>query len=147
MNPGPLDLTPGRAVVIDTNCVLDLWVFQDPCATGLLGAVTDRRLLWCATATMRAELARVLGYPLIAARLTAMALPPGDVMTRFDAHARLEDAAAACSVRCRDADDQMFIDLAVQRRAVLVSKDARVTELGRRLAPLGVTLTRPWTAA
>ena len=146
MNPTPLELTPGRAVVIDTNCVLDLWVFQDLHATGLLRAVTDRRLLWCATAAMREELARVLGYPLIAARLAAMTLQASDVLARFDAHARLEDGASACSVRCRDADDQMFIDLAVQRRAILVSKDARVIELGRRLAPPGVSLTRPWAA-
>ena len=46
--------------------------------------------------------------------------------------------------RCRDTDDQMFIDLAVQRRAVLVSKDARVIELARRLAPWGVAQVRPW---
>ena len=40
----------------------------------------------------------------------------------------------------------MFIDLAVQRRAVLVSKDARVIELARRLTPWGVAQVRPWAA-
>ena len=43
-------------------------------------------------------------------------------------------------VRCRDPDDQMFIDLAVAHRAQLLSKDALVLRLARRLRPLGVVV-------
>ena len=49
-------------------------------------------------------------------------------------------------MRCRDPDDQIFIDLAVQLRATLLSKDARVLGLARRLQPLGVTLANAWPA-
>ena len=133
-------------MVIDTNCVLDLWVFRDAGAAGLWRAVTEGQLQWCATVAMRDELARVLGYPWIATRLDALRCTPQSVLAQFDACARLEPApSASCPVRCRDADDQMFIDLAAHRRAVLVSKDARVLELHRRLAPLGVDLARPWS--
>jgi predicted nucleic acid-binding protein len=44
-------------------------------------------------------------------------------------------------VRCRDPDDQMFIDLAVAHRAVLLSKDALVLRLAKRLLPLGVVVS------
>lgn len=131
-------------MVIDTNSVLDLWVFQDAGARGLLHAVTERRLHWIATSAMRDELARVLDYPLIAARLDATALKPWHVLAQFDAWATLEATPTPCPVRCRDVDDQMFINLAAHHGAVLVSKDARVLELRRRLAPLGVDLLRPW---
>ena len=133
-----------RDVVIDTNCVLDLWVFNDPGAAGLLRDVAGGHLRWCATPAMRDELARVLTYPLIATRLHAIALPPDAVLAKFDAHAQQAPDAAPCAVRCRDADDQMFVDLAAQQRAMLVSKDARVIELGRRLTPLGVQVMKPW---
>ena len=142
----PPSFAPGRDVVIDTNCVLDLWVFCDAGASGLLADVLAQRLHWCATAAMRDELARVLAYPLIAPRLGAAGLTADAVLAHFDRHAQLHPTAPACTLRCRDADDQMFIDLAMQRRAVLVSKDARVIELARRLAPWGVAQVRPWAA-
>ena len=138
---------PGRAVVIDTNCVLDLWIFRDPGATGLLRDVTQHRLRWFATPAMRDELVRVLAYPLIAARLQTIGMTAPDALAGFDKFAQPSPTVAACTVLCRDADDQMFIDLAVQRRAVLVSKDARVIELARRLAPHGVTILRPWASS
>lgn len=131
-------------MVIDTNCVLDLWVFCDLGAAGLLRDVMQHHLRWFATPAMRDELARVLAYPAIAARLKAAALATPTALAQFDTFAQLVPDAAPCAVRCRDADDQMFIDLAVQQRAILVSKDARVIELGRRLVPHGVAVVRPW---
>ena len=44
-------------------------------------------------------------------------------------------------VRCCNADDQMFIDLAAARRARLLSKDALVLRLAKRLLPLGVVVS------
>lgn len=133
------------AVVIDTNCVLDLWVFQDPAATALRAALMAGQVRWFATSAMRAELARVLDYPQIAARLA----PHGpatahDVLAAFDRWAALQETAPRAPVRCRDPDDQCFIDLAVQHRTWLLSKDARVTGLARRLVPLGVRVQRHW---
>ena len=54
------------AVVIDTNWVLDAWVFADARAAGLRQAVEAGRVRWLATSAMRAELARVLDYPAVA---------------------------------------------------------------------------------
>ena len=52
----------GRALVLDTNIVLDLLVFADPATAPLPGLMASGRLRWIATAGMRAELARVLAY-------------------------------------------------------------------------------------
>ena len=134
-------------VVIDTNCVLDLWVFQDPSAAALCSALEAGRLRWLATTGMRAELERVLDYPQIAPRLAAPGNDASAVLARFDACAEQVAAAPATDVRCRDPDDQPFIDLAVAWRATLLSKDARVLGLARALAPLGVRVQRTWSAA
>ena len=138
-------LEAGTAMIVDTNCVLDLWVFQDPGASGLLRDIVTTRWRWHASAAMRDELRRVLAYPLITARLEATRQTAEQILALFDTHALIEEAAPApCPVRCRDADDQMFIDLAAQRRAVLVSKDGHVLELARRLTAYGVQVRKPW---
>ncbi|MDO5692250.1 MAG: PIN domain-containing protein [Pseudomonadota bacterium] len=131
-------------VVIDTNCVLDLWVFQDPGVAPLHAALAAGRLCWRATPGMRDELARVLGYPRIVPRLVRAGRTADEVLRSFDGVTCIEPAAAHAPVRCRDPDDQPFIDLAVHWRATLLSKDARVFGLARRLAPLGVTVRRAW---
>ena len=137
----------GMPVVIDTNCVLDLWVFDDPAARPLRAALEGGALRWLATAGMRDELARVLAYPRLAPRLAPAGPAPQAVLAAFDARAELVPPAAPTPVRCRDPDDQPFIDLAVAWRATLLSKDARVLGLAHRLAPLGVQVQRAWSAA
>ena len=131
-------------VVIDTNCVLDLWVFQDPGVAPLRDALLQGAVQWRATAGMRDELARVLTYPQIVPRLTASGRTAHEVLAAFDRFAAPSEPVARAPVPCRDPDDQPFIDLAVHWRATLFSKDARVTGLARRLAPLGVIVLRAW---
>jgi predicted nucleic acid-binding protein len=87
---------------------------------------------------MRVELERVLGYPQIVPRLAFYQLSAADVLAHFDARARLLPVPAKAPVTCSDADDQMFIDLAVAQRSTLLSKDKAVTSMARRLLALGV---------
>ena len=133
-------------LVLDTNIVLDLWVYEDPVVEPLRLALADTDTDWLATASMRAELVRVLGYPQIVKRLVARALPAESVLTRFDQRARIEPAAPKAPYTCKDKDDQVFIDLAVQHRATLVSKDAEVLCMAKRLAKLGVSVQRSLAA-
>ena len=128
----------GSPVVIDTNIVLDLFVFKDAASLPLAKALATGELQWLATQAMRDELARVLDYPQIAPRLAFYKLAAGDVLARFDAQARLVDAAPKASITCSDADDQKFIDLAVARQALLLSKDRDVISMTKRLAAQGV---------
>ncbi len=134
-----------QAVVIDTNIVLDLFVFNDAAAVPLRDALEAREVEWLATDAMRIELARVLGYPKIAPRLAFYKLADADVLGAFDRHARIVDAAPPAGIRCTDADDQIYIDLAVAHRALLLSKDRAVLVTRKRLGLRGVTVRPTFT--
>mgnify|MGYP000579582622 FL=1 len=131
--------TPVRRV-LDTNIVLDLWVFDEPQAEALRVSVETGHTHWLATAAMREELARVLAYPQIAKRLTHRELPASAVLGHFDRWAQLHPDAPKAEYACKDPDDQKFIDLAVAHTAALHSKDAQVLCMRKRLERCGVAL-------
>ena len=133
MTTSPLPL-----LILDTNIVLDVFVFNDAAAQPIRDGLAASRIDWIATAPMRIELERVLGYPQIVPRLAFYALSAGDVLAHFDAHARLVPVPAKASVTCSDADDQMFIDLAVMHCCTLLSKDKAVTSMAKRLRAFNV---------
>ncbi len=129
-------------IVLDTNIVLDLLVFDDPATQPLRDALQSQALQWIATAPMREELARVLAYPQIVPRLAYYGLDAADVLAAFDRQARLVEVAPAAAMRCKDPDDQKFIDLAVTHRARLLSKDHAVLRLKKRLSAQGVNAAK-----
>ncbi|MEI6759782.1 MAG: putative toxin-antitoxin system toxin component, PIN family [Betaproteobacteria bacterium] len=129
------------ALVLDTNIVLDLLLFQNPQVQGLRQALDQQQLRWLATVPMREELVRVLAYPKIALVLARLGHSVAPLLAQWDAGVSLVEVAPRCAVRCRDPNDQMFIDLAVAHRAQLLSKDALVLRLTKRLLPLGVVVS------
>ncbi|MDO9404160.1 MAG: PIN domain-containing protein [Polaromonas sp.] len=137
---------PAQTIVLDTNIVLDVFVFKDAAAQPVRAGLEDASLDWIATLPMRVELARVLAYPQIVPRLAFYQLEAADVLSAFDRHARLVDVAPKASVTCKDADDQGFIDLAVAHGATLLSKDRAVTSMAKRLQLLGAIVRSAWTA-
>ena len=120
-------------IVIDTNIVLDLFVFKDPLAQPLAQALANQTYQWIATAPMRDELERVLDYPTIALRLDAAQISATEVLVRFDAQVQRMDVAPRATLICRDPDDQKFIDLALAHQAMLLSKDRAVLSMAKRL--------------
>ena len=135
------ELQPGSRkalVVLDTNIVLDVFVFADMAAKPIRKALEAGELDWIATRPMRDELARVLGYPQIVPRLAFYQLSADDVLASFDRHARLVEVAVKARLNCSDPDDQKFIDLAVSTQALLLSKDRHVLSMSKRLLVLGV---------
>jgi putative PIN family toxin of toxin-antitoxin system len=125
-------------LVLDTNIVLDLFVFADARARALNEHLERGGADWLATAAMRDELERVLAYEHIQARLEFYRLQAADVLTRFDRNVRIVEVPPKAPVTCKDPDDQMFIDLAVAHRSMLLSKDAAVLAMTKRLALLDV---------
>jgi putative PIN family toxin of toxin-antitoxin system len=123
--------------VLDTNIVLDLFVFSDPATPVLLDALQTGRLRWIATQPMRDELERVLAYTHIVPRLVFYKLNAQDVLARFDALVQIVDVAPKVALNCKDADDQKFIDLAAAHQSLLLSKDHAVLALAKRLRPFG----------
>jgi putative PIN family toxin of toxin-antitoxin system len=127
-------------IVLDTNVVLDLLVFDDPATPALQQALADGALRWIATPVMREELARVLLYPHLVARLDYYRLRAEDVLAAFDRQVQRVEVAPKAPMVCRDPDDQKFIDLAVAHRAALLSKDHAVLKLRKRLTLQGVAV-------
>ena len=134
-------------LVLDTNVVLDLFIYEDPATLPLRAVLADARTRWLATPVMREELKRVLAYPQVTKRLEARALTAEAVLARFDACAQLADIAPKAPYTCKDTDDQQFIDLAVAHTATLLSKDKAVLCMAKRLARLGVAVARQWLPA
>lgn len=129
-------------LVLDTNIVLDLFVYEDPVSEPLRALLVDERTQWLASVEMRDELERVLGYPQIQKRLSARNLPAQSVLAHFDQRSRRVPAAAKAPYTCKDTDDQKFIDLAAAHAAILISKDAEVLCMAKRLSRLGVAVVK-----
>jgi putative PIN family toxin of toxin-antitoxin system len=131
-------------VVLDTNVCLDAFVFDDPRAATLVAALTAGDIEAVTRADCRDEWLGVLAYP----ALKLDGLRRAQAMARFDRMVRLLvgasagdglddadlDAASRVSLpRCRDPDDQKFLQLAAASgAAVLFSRDAEVLRLARR---------------
>jgi putative PIN family toxin of toxin-antitoxin system len=129
-----------QAWVIDTNIVLDLWLFHDPATDPLRAALQNGLVSHLATASMRDELDSVLTYPHIVKRMAKSNIQAQDVLQRFDEHHLSAEPAAKAPCTCKDPDDQKFIDLAVAYAVPLLSKDAAILCMKKRLLESGVVL-------
>jgi predicted nucleic acid-binding protein len=128
------------ALVLDTNVVLDWLVFRDPAVATLAQAVATGAMRWLATPAMRAELARMLAH----ASLARWRPDSGQALAVFDRCARHCATAPPSRLRCSDADDQIFIDLALAERAGwLLTHDRALLRLARRARALGLRIAPP----
>jgi putative PIN family toxin of toxin-antitoxin system len=133
-------------VVLDTNIVLDLWLYKDAATPPLLEALETKAVQWLATQVMRDELGRVLAYTHIVKRLAFSQLTAQDILTQFDAHVQLMPVAGKALFVCKDGDDQKFIDLAAEHKTQLISKDKAVLTMRNRMARLGVAVGKVFPA-
>jgi putative PIN family toxin of toxin-antitoxin system len=133
-------------VVLDTNVSLALFAYADPNCARLHQALRQGRLCAVADAATRAEWQRVL-------QRDGLRLSP-EVRDRaaicFDAVVlMLGNVAAAAPApelpRCRDTDDQMFLELARDAGALaLYSRDRELLKLSRRTQrQAGFRILRP----
>ncbi len=122
-----------RPVVLDTNVVLDMLVFDDPFSRPLARALTAGELVaWVDPETL-AEWEYVLSFP--ALKLEASSRQA--VIARYRSFVRMACEERSFSPpalpRCRDRADQKFLVLAARVGAAwLVSKDKRVLSLADR---------------
>ena len=140
-----------KSVVIDTNVILDMFLYSDPRVSALVSALNSGELQWLATRVMREELARVLQYEHLQKRLMAKASAVGAssdegsaaatallILETMDQQAHVLEVAPRASYVCKDVDDQKFIDLAQAHRSMLISKDKAVLSMKNRMARVGV---------
>lgn len=139
------------SVVIDTNVILDMFLYTDPRVSALVAALNSGELQWLATRVMREELARVLQYEHLQKRLMGKTSAEGAstdqgsvtarallILDKMDQQAHLVEVAPRASYVCKDVDDQKFIDLAQAHRSMLISKDKAVLSMKNRMARVGV---------
>ncbi|WP_426750494.1 PIN domain-containing protein [Myxococcus sp. Y35] len=135
--PASVDSSPASPlpVVLDTNVVLDLVVFDDPHTRPLAAALEAGALAaWTDEETL-AELGYVLASRNFQPGLAAPARSAA--FERYRAQVRMAPGAGGAPAlalpRCRDRDDQKFLHLAARAGAAwLVSKDKRVLSMADR---------------
>lgn len=140
-------MTRPESIVIDTNVVLDWLVFRD---AGVAPALDARTACWrwLACAAMRDEFVEVLRRGL--AERTGVSIETA--LLGWGQATLLPAPAAATPLghwRCRDADDQKFIDLALEQGARwLLTRDHDVLALAGRARQRGLDIVTParWVA-
>lgn len=123
-------------MVLDTNTWLDLLVFRDPRAAGLDAAVRAGDIVAVVDDACRAEWQRVLDYATLALDADRRAA----IEAEFERLAHRIDAVPALPPlpRCRDPDDQKFLELALASGARwLVTRDRALLALARRVSRAG----------
>jgi putative PIN family toxin of toxin-antitoxin system len=126
-----------RRLALDTNVVLDLLHWRDPVALPILEALRAARAECIADAATLGELQRVLAYPEFALGPAAR----NALYTEYNGLVhRVEAGVAPPLPRCRDVDDQKFLELAARSGAeLLVSKDKALLRLrGRTRLPFAI---------
>lgn len=136
-------------VVIDTNVLLDCWIFNDARSAWLWQALHDPqpRLRCVRSAATDAELVEVLSRPAFVERLSAAAQSPDDFLAHWQAVVAPVDRVFAAPWYCTDPHDQKFLDLASTARAdVLISKDKALLRVDRRSRRDGLRIMLPQQA-
>ena len=129
-------------IVLDTNVVLDWLYFAGPRCAALGDAVARGHVRWIASAPMRDELEHVLARGCLSARWPDGAASARAGWQRWATIVEATPALPSPGMRCTDADDQKFIDLALgARAAALLSADRAVLRLARRATAWGVAIT------
>nr|WP_315598665.1 putative toxin-antitoxin system toxin component, PIN family [uncultured Cupriavidus sp.] len=153
---GALPVTSVPRVVLDSNIWVDLLVFRDPHVEPIRAALAAGTIAPVIRADCREELRRVLAYPQFARFAVDIdaALAEVDRLTTLEPLPQQPEADGIRLPKCRDTDDQKFIELAHSARAaLLVSKDKAVLKLRSRLRRTsGVEVLAPrgfagWLAA
>ena len=127
-------------VVLDTNILLDILVFDDERAHPLRAALTNLELDAVATQHTIEELADVISRPQFELDLQEQT----NVMMQWQSWVRIvndEDLVVA-PWKCKDRDDQVFINLAFSLKpATLISKDKMVLKIAKRAIKEQVFIT------
>ncbi len=127
-------------VVLDTNILLDVYVYQDPRTAALARAMDQEVLDLLACDQTLSELADVVTRE-------KFRLAPDqqrEILTRWNAVSRQIPQTDLLSApwRCKDKADQVFLDMAwTHRPCLLISKDLAVLRFAKRAAKEGVLIS------
>ena len=131
-------------LVLDTNVVLDLFHWGNVDAVPIMSALEAGQIECLADRRTLDELQRVLTYP-------QLKLTPEMIVDRYQRYSSLvqlvDEGEAPPLPRCKDRDDQMFLELAARANAdVLVTKDKALLKLRGR-TKIAFRILKPAAAA
>lgn len=133
------------ALVIDSNVVLNWLFFADP-ATVVTVNVLLLTHRWVTTPWMVREAQRVATLPQLAKYASPQAVQA--LAQGFTDLAQLCEPEVKSPLRCRDPDDQAFLDLAAHTHApLLLTLDRDLLKLRKRAATLGLNIVQPFKIA
>ncbi|MFM9113889.1 putative toxin-antitoxin system toxin component, PIN family [Polynucleobacter victoriensis] len=127
-------------VVLDTNILLDVLVFDDSRAHPLRAALMAGSLDAVATQKTLAEFLDVIGRQ----QFLLSQEKQDEIMFQWRSWSRLinDEVLDIAPWKCKDRDDQVFINLAYTLKpAMLISKDKMVLKIAKRAQKDGVVIT------
>ena len=128
-------------VVLDTNVWLALWFFREPGVDALRDALAQGDLIPVRSAATDFELAEVLARPGL---FNVAPDRQAQLMCQWESVALLVSDITPAPCRCRDPDDQKFLDLALSAGARwLITRDRDLLKLRKKVRSAGLTITLP----
>jgi uncharacterized protein len=129
-----------RSVVLDTNVLLDLWLFDDPSVRSLREAIDAGILRPLRTTETDAEFVEVLQRARFGLGESARAT----VLERWAACSEPSANVEPAPLVCSDPDDQKFLDVAFSGGAdLLLTRDKALLQLARRAEAAGLLIRSP----
>ena len=126
--------------VIDTNVLLDFWVFEEATAAPLRAAVEAGRVRVLRSDACVDEFSEVLDRPALKVAATERC----EILRQWHALAAPVDRVFTAPFACTDPHDQKFLDLAHTAHAHwLVTKDKALLRLARRARNAGLEIVPP----
>ena len=134
-----------KLVVLDTNILLDIFVFNDVRAVNLKQAIMDKSISAIASQKTFLEFADVISRPLFKIDKATQTIILGQWQNLAIQHD--DSNLAAAPWKCQDPDDQIFLDLSYQLRpAILISKDNALLQIANRAAKEDILITKDYNA-
>lgn len=134
-----------KSVVLDTNILLDIFVFNDERAVDLKRALLTSNINAIASQKTLAELADVISRPLFKLESEAQI----EILKQWQsiAHVHNDLDLTPAPWKCQDTDDQIFLDLTYELRpAILISKDNALLQIASRAAQDDILITSDYNA-
>ncbi|QWD64822.1 putative toxin-antitoxin system toxin component, PIN family [Polynucleobacter sp. MWH-UH2A] len=133
-----------KTVIFDTNVLLDIFVFNDFRAIHIKAALEDKQVKALATPKTIEEFADVISRPLFALEKSAQEY----ILSEWRNLATIieDETLISAPWKCRDPDDQVFLDLAfTSKPCVLLSKDNELLKLAKKAATESIFISADYS--